>query len=367
MTFEEAQRMFRGERTRELASAPGGLRFLKLRSLSRRDYLEELFSRAGIRPSTSGSRDLFREAYNTKAITETIVDLFIRDSYAREREVRRQREAALVDQLYRLQTFDWGGLHQNSLEKTIVGNYVKKIRDYDALSEKIEDELHASMRGYVLCSWYNHWTSIVIEDVFRDHPAVLPAIGQVKKIDFFVKGVPFDLKVTYLPEGFVKEKRHASNLRPELTLLKQEARRLNIHFDEDLPEARLREDLWAKHRDHPAPQAQRLIRDLHGFRVQIVNESRCSPVELIRWLYENQGVRRFDASNRLFLVLVDTGNFFDSWKLKRAKPLLDNRIRAYLDGVGDYPGREVGFSWDGANYAVVSDVIFVVQPGDRVV
>ena len=46
------------------------------------------------------------------------------------------------------------------------------------------------MRGYVLCSWYNHWTSIVIEDVFRDHPAVLPAIGQVKKIDFFATMFP---------------------------------------------------------------------------------------------------------------------------------------------------------------------------------
>lgn len=40
---------------------------------------------------------------------------------------------------------------------------------------------------------------IVIEDVFKDHPSVIPAVGLVKKIDFFLHGVPFDLKATYLP------------------------------------------------------------------------------------------------------------------------------------------------------------------------
>ena len=59
----------------------------------------------------------------------------------------------------------------------------------------------------MVCSWYNHWTSIIIEDIFKDHANVLPAVGLVKKIDFFVRDVPFDLKVTYLPEGYLKEKR----------------------------------------------------------------------------------------------------------------------------------------------------------------
>src|SRR5208337_5013298 len=122
----------------------------------------------------------------------------------------------------------WGGLHQNSLEKTIVDNYVKKIPNYDRLNEAIEHELYSSMRGYVLCSWYNHWTSIVIEDVFKDHVNVLPAVGLVKKIDFFIKDIPFDLKVTYLPEGFLAQDRQQSGLRPELTLLKRAARQFNI-------------------------------------------------------------------------------------------------------------------------------------------
>ena len=56
-----------------------------------------------------------------------------RDIYREEREQRRARETELVNQLYRVQEFNWGGLHQNSLEKTIVDNYVKKITDYEEL------------------------------------------------------------------------------------------------------------------------------------------------------------------------------------------------------------------------------------------
>jgi hypothetical protein len=138
--------------------------------------------------------------------------------------------------------------------------------------------------------------------------------------------VPYDLKVTYLPEGYIKDFRRESELRPELTLLRQSARRLAIPFDATMAEARLLEDLWAKHRDNPDPSAQRLVSQLRRERLEILEAAQNDPTTLVRWFYENQGTRRFDASNRLFLVLVDTVNFFESWKLKRARPLLCNRL-----------------------------------------
>ena len=267
-----------------------------------------------------------------------------------------------MSELYRLQAFDWGGLHQNSLEKTIVDNYVKKIRTFGELDDKIENELHNSLRGYVLCSWYNHWTSIIIEDVFKEHPAVLPAIGLVKKIDFFINDVPYDLKVTYLPEGFVRDCRRADGLRPELTLLKQRSRQSSVHFDSTLSPARLLEDLWQKNRDHPSNESQALVQDLRAYRLALLNRCVSDPSELIRWLYENQGVRRLDASNRLFLVLVDKDDFFNSWKLKRAKPLLDKGVHEYLDKLVTSHRRTIEFNWEGSNYRVVSDAVFVIHP-----
>ncbi len=362
MIFEQAKQMFKEEAIRELANDQDGLRYLKLRSLSRREYLEKLFQFVNVDTSGVGARQLFPMAYETSTINNEVIDTFIRSVYKSERNERLQREPELINQLYRMQVFDWGGLHQNSLEKTIVNNYVKKIANYDLLSDKIENELHSSLRGYVLCSWYNHWTSIIIEDVFRDHSVVLPAIGQVKKVDFFINNVPFDLKVTYLPEGYIRIKRRTQGLRPELTLLKRSARKLNIVFDRRLASAKLLEDLWIKHKDHPSEEAQQLIRELHEYRLSQLNQSCENPNELICWLYENQGERRFDASNRLFLILVDTNNFFESWKLKRAKPLLDEKVHSYLDEIGENPGREVKFNWQGSEYSAVSDVVFVVHP-----
>ena len=104
--------------------------------------------------------------------------------------------------------------------------------------------------------------------------------------------------------------------------------------------------------------------ELTGFRQQLIRNAQADPSDLIRWLYENQGVRRFDASNRLFLVLVDRSDFFESWKLKRAKPLLEAEITRYLNNVSEFPGRTLEFIWDETAYTVVSDAIIITKPKD---
>lgn len=359
-TFEQAKRQFRNDKIRELSLDPEGLRFLKLRSLSRTEYMERLANDYNLPHSGLRGERLLRFLYESD-VTLSQIEQAINVIYSEERAVRQEGEDELVSELYRVAVFDWGGLHQNSLEKTIVNNYVKKIKSYNGLCDCIENELHQSMKGYVLCSWYNHWTSRIIEDIFRDHATVLPAVGLIKKVDFFLKDVPFDLKVTYLPEGFIHQKRRAEGLRPETTLLRRFCRGKSIHFDPELSEARLREDLWAKVQDHPSETATQIISDLKSKRIEYLQSAVNNPVELIRWLYENQGTRRFDASNRLFLVLVDSDNFFDSWKLKRAKPLLVESIHSHLDRAPDTPCFGVSFEWDGSEYVATSDIIFVIH------
>jgi len=360
-TFAEAERLFAADRINELTLDGAGVRFLKLRSMARKEYLERLLMEAGLGYAGLAADDLLEHVFES-AVTAAQIEGTIRAIYLEEREARRVVEAELVSELYRMETFDWGGLHQNSLEKTIVDNYVKKIRSFDRLTECIDNELQASLRGYVRCSWYNHWTSIIIEDVFRDHPAVLPAVGLVKKIDFFVSGVPFDLKVTHLPEGYVKDRRRTAGLRPEITLLKRACRGLGIRFvAEEMSDSELLEDMWKKVRDHPSDCARDVVSELREFRIALVREALADSGELVRWLYENQGVRRFDASNRLFLVLIDTDNFFDSWKLKRARPLLVERIHNALDHSAGRLGSEVLFNWEGETHRAQSAAIVVAH------
>ena len=307
-----------------------------------------------------GAREMLPYPYQS-GITVDQIKEFIRMSFDRERKVRADVEATLISELYKMNEFYWGGLHQNSLEKTIVDNYVKKIRHYDILNESIEGKLFDSMKGYVRCSWYNHWTSVMIEDIFKENRDVLPAVGLVKKIDFFVNNTPFDLKVTYLPEGFVKQERRARGRRPELTLLKQAARQFNMAIDTSLSSSSLLEHLWRMVADHPDRDCATLIRGLKDTRDILVEGIVANPDTLIRWLYENQGVRRFDAANRLFVVLVNQRDYFDSWRLKRNRPLIAEEVRKHFQNPGQAVGREIEFKWEGDAHFVQADVILVRQ------
>jgi hypothetical protein len=81
----------------------------------------------------------------------------------------------------------------------------------------------------------------------------------------------------------------------------------------------------------------------------------------MRWLYENQGVRRFDWSNRLYLVLANCADYFGSWKLKRARELLVSRIHANLDRIAAHPGHRVRFNWDGEKYTATAELILIAH------
>ncbi len=361
LDFSTAVRMFKDDKIRELSSTDEGMRFLKLRSLSRKEHLDYLINKFEIDIGNSKTNNEKLRLIYESDLRSIYIDDAIKELFEKERKTRRENEQQLISELYKVQSFEWGGLHQNSLETTIVNRYVKKIISYELLSNAIEGDLHNSLRAYVLASWYNHWTSIVIEDIFKEHANVIPAVGQIKKIDFFVNNKPFDLKVTYLPEGYIKDLRKDNGLWPELTLMKSLARKENIVFDESLPESIQISDLWHKLDDHPSDDTRRLICELYACRETLLNEAIANPEPLARWFYENQGVRRFDASNRLFLVLVDKTNFFDSWKLKRARSLISAHVTKYIEKVDTDVGFQLEFDWDGESYLTEADVIFVIK------
>lgn len=96
----------------------------------------------------------------------------------------------------------------------------------------------------------------------------------------------------------------------EITELKRFCREHDIHFDSAMRESKLLPDLWQKIGDHPSSRAGDLVAELKTVRLDILEKVKNEPEVLARWLYENQGFRRFDASNRLYLVLVDLNHFF---------------------------------------------------------
>ncbi len=308
------------------------------------------------------SKDYLRHVFENGNITDAIINDFINKKYQEEREKRRNNQDYLVDQLNRLQYFDWGGSFGNSLEKNIVNNYVKKIKSYDKINEEIDGSLLTSLRGYTLNSWYNHWTSIIIEDLFKDHDTVLPTVGLVKKIDFFINDIPFDLKVTYFPEQLLADKLKDNGYGNELIMLKRICRKLNIFIPDDMNNKALKLHLYGKVFEDQREDAKGFISSLKKEKQNIIQEAEENPAELKKWLYENQGEARFDASNRFFLVLTDESDMANSWKLKRNIVFLRDRITSHLDELSmDMTSLETTFYWklDKETYNCKSDILFL--------
>lgn len=362
LNFEDLDKCFRNNDFPSIENDNRGIRFLKLRSMSRKEAMEEFSKLHNINFTNLNSREYFSCIFNQSKITDQNINDYINLKYQEERASRFVGQDYLIDQLNRLQYFDWGGSFGNSLEKNIVNNYVKKIQSFDAINEEIEGHLLSSLRGYTLNSWYNHWTSILIEDLFKNHSTVLPTIGLVKKIDFFINNIPFDLKVTYFPEQLLADKLKNCGFGNELTRLKQICRSLNIYIPIDLKAKALKEHLLSKVSEDQRKEAKEFVKILKEHKKAIISESEANPSELKIWFYENQGEARFDASNRFFLVLTDESNMGNSWKLKRNIVFLREKINAHLDDLRlDMTSLDTEFYWyqDQKTYNCKSDILFL--------
>lgn len=344
-----------------------GLLWLKLKSLTRKGLLDEFIAARSIDAAQARTLAAKWEFVFDLSIKQdaqqahrTVDDFIRRTSQA---QLENFDEQALVSELYKLKFYDWGGDYKNNLDKYLVDSFIKVYRSYDELSAKIEGEIARSVAGYVLNSWYNHWSSILIENVFKTHRAVLPTVGQIKKVDFFIGQIPFDLKVTYLPANFIEEKRRSYGLKPELTELKQQARKLGIAFQMHKKASDTYYEIVQKLKDRDSEASHAALTSVDDIRERILGEVIAQPQELVKNLYEKQGEMRFDASNRLFLILVDRTDYDSSWKLRRNLDLLKPTINQYL---GDFDNKniedlKVSFKYAGKEYHCLADCVFVTK------
>ncbi len=356
---------FDSQQLEEFNFDPSGLLWLKLKSILRKELIGEFLFRTKLPVKEKALPKLFAEIYAvfTQNIEEShrILDNFIRE--INNNQSLELDTDQLVSELYKLRHFDWGGDYQNSLDKYLVSRYVKTYTSFDVLNSKFDTEISAAVKGYLLNSWYNHWTSILIEHIFKQHPSVLPTVGQVKSVDFFVNNIPFDLKVTYLPAEYIKLKRKEKGFPVELTFLKRKAKEAKITFDKKAVKSDIYNEIVEKMKDKGGEFCLNVLSEIKNQKLEILNEAQLNPKILATWLYENQGEMRFGSENRLFLVLVDPDDFDNSWKLKRNLELLKPTIQAYLDNFKEESvfDLQVSFGWKSQIYNALTDIIFIVK------
>lgn len=184
--FEYWKKLHDGDKLEDFNSDKEGLLWLKIKSIKRKDLLPVFVKEINVQ-STETSLDkqfvkIFHILSKDVANSHKLLDAFIRRINA-EQSGKLNTEQ-FVSELYKLKKFDWGGDYQNSLDKYLVSRYVKTFQSYEMLHSKFDTEIRPAVQGYVLNSWYNHWSSILIEHIFKSHPTVLPTIGQIKNEDF---------------------------------------------------------------------------------------------------------------------------------------------------------------------------------------
>ena len=147
-------------------------------------------------------------------IDERQVDSFIREKYAQKVAERQSKisDGELLRELHKVVDFQWGVV-QGKLDGKIQREYVRKYHSYETLLVHVANELYSSVKDYVVCTWYNHWTTVIIEDLISTHPKVIPTLKNPKGIDLFFDGQPFDLKTTYMPAGYPNPEDAVSNPR----------------------------------------------------------------------------------------------------------------------------------------------------------
>jgi energy-coupling factor transporter ATP-binding protein EcfA2 len=173
---------------------------LKLSSIPT-SQLRELASSLGL--NYLGTNSEIIKILLEEEIDERIIDRFIKQKYEERIQARRSliADRDLQRELMKVKTFSWGVV-QGQLDQKIQAGYVRKFVRYEDLLRNVKATLHDDVTNYVICTWFNHWTTVLIEEHIGIHPRIIPTLKNVKGIDIFFDRQPFDLKVTYLPHEY---------------------------------------------------------------------------------------------------------------------------------------------------------------------
>jgi len=309
--FEKWDKEFRNHNLFAFNNDKNALLWLKVRAVCRAKQIQTFLDKNKLTLSSSKiseqNRELFELLENMSASMQ-ILDDFLKEKSNEWYQQMAVEEVILKNDLYKIRNYAWGGDQNNSL--------------------------------------------------FKRHANVVSAVGEIKSVDFFLKDIPIDLKVTYFPNQYMDLKLKDKLGKRELSWLKQKAMKVGVVTDNSQTDA---QTLYTLSEKLSELGETAILEELKSKRKEVVNEAQSNAVDLIKWLYENQGEMRFGAENRLFVILVDSTDMSQSWKMKRAFALIEPKVMSYLDNFSDASLKEINFTFKGSSYKALADVIFIIK------
>jgi len=161
--------------------------------------------------------------------------------------------------------YRWGYKQFDSYDKKT--KFIYKIKTFKTLLVRI-DRFSDDLKNYAMNRWYNFWSAKATENMFVQNAKVKAHSDKYNKYcDFYIEGVPFDLKASVMPRSMIKP--------------------LSYYYQ-------------------------------NSFKV-------------INWLYNNQSSQqRQHFKNRLFLIFCDQENG-EHWKMKANLSAIKSKVDKYLN------------------------------------
>lgn len=215
------------------------LLYLKVRAICRGKLIKQFTEKYQLELKSTKVNDQFSELYSlleNNPNGKNMLNTFLQDRNNEWYKTKKINEEEVKSGLRKIDTYEWGGDQNNSLDQYLVKRYVKDISNYNTLQKKA-NEIATNAWKFVQTSWYNNWTSYLIESIFKKHERVLSAIGEIKSVDFFIDDYPIDLKVTYFPNEYMENRLKEKIGNKELTWLKKKAKALGIKSDKNLSDS----------------------------------------------------------------------------------------------------------------------------------
>jgi hypothetical protein len=276
--------------------------FIKLKSL-KKAHLINFCNNFSIQLSSSIT-EMIRNvltAFDNNLITTQQINSYIKELFSNIRNEEIENTGAshdlIVEELNKVDSHIWG-MVQGAVDSHIQANYVRKYFKFNDIINAIRSSLYSTIESYTLCTWYNHWSTIFLEDLICLNENVVPIIKKVKGVDVIWNEQPIDIKVTNLPrEWFVDGK--------------------------------------------------------------TIDDAINNPVSACEYLYRLQGAQRFGAENRLFIVIYDRQNPADSWKIKRKYELIKGLVNDFFNQ--NMSLDSVNFSFNSSQHLAHAKIMFIVE------
>lgn len=364
--FEKWDKEFRAQNLFAFNNNKNGILWLKIRAITRKDIIKRFIEENGIKIKSTTLSDQNVEVFEWAETNDPdmkCINNFLLDRNNEWYVSKGVDENKLKTELIKIKSISQGGGVDNSLDQTFVRLYVKQISDYQILCSH-QAEIAATSWNFVQTSWYNNWTSFLIESLFKNknYKNILPAVGETKSVDFFIDDMPFDLKVTYLPGDYLENEFLKLKKNKPFAWLKKQAKRNGISLRDGLNDDEQYDYLIEQleldgHND--------VVTELRNTHKVIIENVQKNPISLVEWFYLNQSPRLFGAENRLFVVLIDSANIAESWKMKRAFNKIEPKVDNYLKNFQKQKTQPIRFKYNKKPhqgvYQVYADVIFVVK------